>query len=70
MAKMVKEIKVIPIEDIQPNANQPRKSFDDESLAELAESIKAVGIIQPLTVKERGGGKYSLISGERRLRAS
>ncbi|NLW70961.1 MAG: ParB/RepB/Spo0J family partition protein [Eubacteriaceae bacterium] len=67
---MVKEIKVIPIEDIQPNANQPRKSFDDESLAELAESIKAVGIIQPLTVKELGGGKYSLISGERRLRAS
>ena len=70
MAKMVKEIKVIPIDKIQPNKNQPRKNFDEVSLRELADSIKAVGIIQPLTVKENPDGMYSLISGERRLRAS
>ncbi len=70
MAKMVKEIKVIAVDDIIANVNQPRKSFNDDTIAELAESIKAVGIIQPLTVKETPSGKFALISGERRLRAS
>ena len=70
MAKMLKEIKVVSVNDIIVNANQPRKTFNDETLTELANSIKAVGIIQPLTVKEMPSGKYALISGERRLRAS
>lgn len=70
MAKMVKEIKAINVNDIIANSNQPRKIFNDDTLAELAGSIKAVGIIQPLTVKEMPNGKYALISGERRLRAS
>lgn len=60
----------IPIEWIVPNKNQPRKNFDEESLSELADSIAKVGIIQPLTVKMIEGGKYELVAGERRLRAS
>lgn len=60
----------IPIEWIVPNKNQPRKSFDEESLSELADSIARVGIIQPLTIKMIQGGKYELVAGERRLRAS
>ncbi len=70
MTKMAKELRLIPVEDIIANVNQPRKYFDDESLQELAVSIKGVGIIQPLSVSEAGGGKYNLISGERRLRAA
>lgn len=71
MARMLKEIRVIRIDDIIVNVNQPRKVFFDDTLQELADSIRAVGIIQPLTVKEIGDeGKYALISGERRLRAS
>jgi len=61
---------LIPVEWIVPNKNQPRKHFDEESLNELADSIAKVGIIQPLTVKMIGTGKYELIAGERRLRAS
>lgn len=59
-----------PIEDIIPNPNQPRKIFAKEELAELAASIKEQGIIQPLLVRPIGGGKYELIAGERRYRAS
>jgi len=70
MAKMLKEIRVIGVDDILVNVNQPRKTFNDDTLNELADSIKAIGIIQPLTVKEMDNGKYALISGERRLRAS
>lgn len=70
MARMAKELRVIPINDIAANRNQPRKFFNDDSLTELAASIKAVGIIQPLSVREFGDGKYMLISGERRLRAA
>ena len=51
-----------------PNPNQPRKTFDDESIAELAQSIRQVGLIQPLVVR-RQGDVYELIAGERRLRA-
>ncbi len=61
---------MIPVEWIVPNKNQPRKYFDETSLNELAESIAKVGIIQPLTVKHAGGGRFELIAGERRLRAS
>lgn len=60
----------IPIEWIVPNKNQPRKNFNEESLSELADSIAKVGIIQPLTVKMIRDGKFELVAGERRLRAS
>jgi ParB family chromosome partitioning protein len=63
-------VEFIPINWIAPNKNQPRKYFDEESLSELADSIAKVGVIQPLTVKNAGAGKYELIAGERRLRAS
>ena len=61
----------IPVEQIFPNPSQPRVSFDDESIAELAQSIKTVGLIQPLVVRRdpNGGGAYQLVAGERRLRA-
>ncbi len=70
MPKMSKELQAIEITKIIPNDNQPRKIFNDDTLDELASSIKAVGIIQPLTVREQADGKYMLISGERRLRAA
>jgi len=60
----------IPIEFIEPTKNQARTSFDDNDLDELCSSIKEVGLIQPLTVRYRGGGAYELIAGERRLRAA
>ena len=58
----------IPVSLILPNPDQPRRSFDDESIAELAASIKQVGLIQPLVVR-RSGDRYELVAGERRLRA-
>jgi ParB family transcriptional regulator, chromosome partitioning protein len=58
------------IEKIEANPFQPRDHFDDENIAELAESIKNQGIIQPITVRKLGYDKYQLISGERRLRAA
>lgn len=58
------------LEDIIPNPNQPRKLFHKEALDELAASIKESGVIQPLIVRPIGGGKYELIAGERRYRAS
>lgn len=57
------------IDDISPNPVQPRKIFDDEALKELSESIRSYGILNPLTVRLRGG-KYELVAGERRLRAA
>ncbi|MCR4671846.1 MAG: ParB/RepB/Spo0J family partition protein [Lachnospiraceae bacterium] len=59
----------VRIDEIEPNRNQPRKDFDDEQLAELADSIKTHGIIQPLIVTRSDDG-YSLIAGERRWRAA
>lgn len=56
--------------DIEPNRNQPRKSFDDESLAELADSIARHGILQPMLVRPLSNGGYQLIAGERRWRAA
>lgn len=58
------------IDNIIPNKYQPRKQFDDSNLEELAQSIKENGIIQPLIVTTDSANKYSLIAGERRLRAS
>lgn len=60
----------IPISDIQINPKQPRRDFDEIALNELAASIKLHDIIQPLTVSKLPGGKYQLIAGERRFRAS
>lgn len=60
----------IELSKIQPNPEQPRSAFDEESLEELAASIRSLGIIQPITVKETSDGQYLIISGERRYRAS
>jgi ParB family chromosome partitioning protein len=60
----------IPIADIQVNPKQPRRDFDEQALNELAASIKLHDIIQPLTVTRLSNGKYQLIAGERRFRAS
>ena len=60
----------IPLEDIEANPKQPRRDFDEQSLQELANSIKLHDIIQPVTVSKLPNGKYRLISGERRLRAA
>ena len=60
----------LPISQIENFAGQPRKHFDEESLAELAESIREHGIIQPLTVRKLSSGYYQIIAGERRWRAA
>jgi ParB family chromosome partitioning protein len=60
----------IPLENIEVNPKQPRRDFDPAALQELADSIKLHDIIQPITVSKLSGGRYQLISGERRLRAS
>lgn len=64
------EIRILPISEIAPNPGQPRKSFDEEAIASLADSIGQYGILQPLSVRMLPGGRYELISGERRLRAA
>ena len=66
---LVGNIMEVPIEDIVPNPDQPRTHFDEKALQELSESIKVLGIIQPITVRKEGQ-KYKIISGERRYRAS
>ncbi len=68
--KPMSEMAEIAVEDIVPNPTQPRTEFDEAALAELAESIRALGVIQPITVKRTGDGKYFIISGERRWRAA
>ena len=68
--KLLGTITNIPISCIEENPFNPRTNFEKEPLTELSNSIKEHGIIQPLTVRELGRGKYQLISGERRLRAS
>lgn len=60
----------VPISDITPNPNQPRKQFNDDALEELSLSIKAHGIIQPILVEEYEKGKFKIIAGERRFRAA
>lgn len=64
------DIMLIPMDMIEPNPFQPRTSFDPESMQELADSIKSLGLIQPITVRKKASGKYQIISGERRFRAS
>ncbi|MFI3314433.1 MAG: ParB/RepB/Spo0J family partition protein [Rikenellaceae bacterium] len=60
----------VDINNITPNTAQPRQVFNQELIEELAESIKALGVIQPITLRDSGDGKYIIISGERRYRAS
>ena len=60
----------LPLKDIDMNPFQPRTSFNEEHLRELASSISELGVIQPITVRKKGFGKYELVSGERRCRAS
>ncbi len=60
----------LPLSQIESHAGQPRKYFDDEALAELADSIREHGIIQPLTVRKLSSGYYQIIAGERRWRAA
>ena len=59
----------IPVDLIEPNPFQPRMTFDQEALRELADSIRTFGLIQPVTVRRQANGKYQIISGERRFRA-
>ena len=64
------QISEIPLSSIEANPNQPRKTFDNEALEELAASIKELGVVQPVTLREISDGKYQIISGERRCSAS
>ena len=63
------DIMLIPVDMIEPNPFQPRMSFDTEALEELADSIRSLGLIQPVTVRRKASGRYQIISGERRFRA-
>ena len=63
-------INEINIDQISPNPDKPRTTFDEEALEELAMSIRELGIIQPLTLRSIGEGAYQIISGERRYRAA
>jgi len=60
----------VPVESIAKNPNQPRVHFDESALADLAKSIKEIGVLQPLLVRELSAGRYELIAGERRWRAA
>lgn len=60
----------VRLEDIVPNPNQPRREFDEEAMVELAASISALGLLQPLLVRPSEAGRHELIAGERRLRAA
>ena len=68
--EVIKEVDTIDINRIEPNRNQPRKSFDEDAIHELAESIKQKGIIQPLVVQKSEKNLYTIIAGERRWRAA
>jgi ParB family transcriptional regulator, chromosome partitioning protein len=68
--KEAEGLRELPVELIQPNPRQPRQSFDEGPLAELAESIRARGVLQPIVVRPLPGGHYELVAGERRLRAA
>ena len=63
-------INEIPLDQIDANPNQPRREFDETALQELADSIRQIGIIQPITLRQMADGRYQIIAGERRWRAS
>ena len=62
-------LREVPLDLIQPNPRQPRRHFDEDKLAELAESISSRGLLQPVVLRPLSGGHYELVAGERRLRA-
>lgn len=64
------ELLTLPISKVEPRKEQPREYFDEQALAELADSIAQYGLIQPITVRKLGSGYYQIIAGERRWRAS
>src|SRR5579883_2200806 len=64
------DLRALPVDRIAPGKYQPRRVFDEEKLAELAASIKAQGLIQPIVVRPSGVGRYEIIAGERRWRAA
>lgn len=66
----VSELRTITITNITPNPHQPRRTFEQEALQELANSIKQHGLLQPIVVTQKNGGGYELVAGERRWRAS
>lgn len=68
--EIVKEVDTVDINKIEPNSNQPRKMFDEDSINELAESIRQHGLIEPLIVQKGNEDFYSIIAGERRWRAA
>jgi len=70
VVESVTSVNRIPIDDIEANPKQPRRDFDEQSLQELASSIKRHDIIQPVTVSKLATGKFRLVAGERRLRAA
>ena len=63
-------INEVPVDQIKPNPNQPRREFDEAALQELADSIRQIGIIQPITLRKHSDDTYEIIAGERRWRAS
>ena len=63
-------INEIPLNQIEPNPNQPRREFDEGSLQELSNSIREIGIVEPITVRQTGERRYQIVAGERRWRAS
>lgn len=69
-AKPMSEMAEVAISSIEPNPLQPRTAFDEEALGELSASIAQLGLIQPITLRRRADGKYTIISGERRWRAA
>ena len=66
----VEELRVLPVAEVQPNPDQPRKRFDEDALAALAASLRERGVLQPVLVRPRHGGGWELIAGERRWRAA
>ncbi|MDE7375136.1 MAG: ParB/RepB/Spo0J family partition protein, partial [Odoribacter sp.] len=67
---VVSAMQELNLADIRPNPFQPRTEFDEEALNELAASIRSIGIVQPITVRAVEDGKYEIVAGERRYRAS
>jgi len=63
-------LREVPVDLIEPNPRQPRREFDEQALVALSESIRSRGVLQPIVVRPLAGGRYELIAGERRLRAS
>lgn len=63
-------LRTIGLDQVEPNPRQPRESFDQQELAELAQSLQTVGLLQPIVVREIGGDRYQIIAGERRFRAA